>query len=1149
MEIKIGKPTGMMRILILNFTLLLSGFSGNRKPSYFLCFWITIVFIAGCDFPESDTSEHSNYAFIDDNDTEEQIIHKAANIAPTFNQYNWQLLETTAFLHFTINTFTDKEWGDGTESPEIFNPTQLDTRQWVKVCKEAGLKMIIITAKHHDGFCLWPSKFTDHSIKNSPYKNGQGDIVKELSEACHEAGLKFGVYLSPWDRHEKTYGTDTYNTYFLNQLTELLSDYGRVDEVWFDGACGEGPNGKKQVYDWKSYYALIRKLQPDAVIAVAGPDVRWVGTESGYGRKTEWSVVPASNRNQEIIAGNSQQEMLDQGFKPMDMTDHDLGSREIISQANCLVWYPSEVDVSIRPGWFYHPSQDNQVKSAEKLVDIYYSSVGRNSLLLLNIPPDRRGLIHENDILALKKFRKILDATFDKNLLKDARISASGETRSHPIESIRDNDPDTYWSARKNESSAVIDIEFEQPQSFDVLLLQENIRTGQRIEAFKLECFIENNWKEIASGTTVGYKRLIRFPVIQAKRARLIIEQCRLNPTLTEMGLYKRPSKISLFREEPYFDDTMILRANEHVAAYAIPNIVTTPNGTVLCFTTARIGNNQDWGNVQEVAVIRSQDNGDSWEEPRIIAAIDNWTVRQTSAIVDPQRGKIMIFGHKSPRFNAEGERITETWKIENPDEMKKLGDGHFYLESNDDGISWSEMIDIDLPYWPHDPGIVLSTGKHKGRYILPARTNTGKEFDWNTMFNGVLYSDDKGKTWLAGGLTQSHVGEACVVELSDGRVYVNSRNHAENYGIRNHAISSDGGETFTEFGDDPQLIEPTCDAGMTGFTDPGKGHVILFSNPAVKATKRWDGTSRRFMSVKASFDEGKTWSLDKLVYEGPSAYSGIAVGKHGEIFLVYERAAAGSKDSRQHISIARFNLAWLEQKEIRPPVVLPEKSVFRERQMVRLTSPIDAEMYFTTDGSVPDTNSRLYSGPFILDRSTTVRAISSAENISSIVSTKTFIRSKMKAPVYLSEYSGKYPANGGLALVDGIQGSLNFNDGCWQGFEGNDMEVMVELPNGENTNMASVRFLQATDSWIFFPESVSFFTSIDGKNFTEIETIKNEESYKSKEESMQVFKVELENGNRNYVKIMAKNIGTCPDWHKGAGGKAWIFADEIIVE
>lgn len=602
-------------------------------------------------------------------------------------------------------------------------------------------------------------------------------------------------------------------------------------------------------------------------------------------------------------------------------------------------------------------------------------------------------------------------------------------------------------------------------------------------------------------------------------------------------------------QQKAFFDDKVVFESNTYVAAYAIPNIITTPNGTVLCFTTARIGNNHDWGNIQEVVLVRSLDNGNTWKRPQIIAAIENWTVRQTSAIVDPQSSKIMVFGHKSPRFTADGERISEIWKIAHPDEMKRQGDGHFYIESFDDGASWTELKEVELPYWPHDPGIVLSYGKHKGRYILPARTIKGDKMDWNNMFNGVIFSDDNGKTWQTGGLTQSHVGEACVVELSDGRVYVNSRNHADNFGIRNHAISSDGGMTFTEFGNDPQLIEPTCDAGLTRYSDPKDGNGILFSNPDMKATKRWDGASRKRMSVKVSYDDCKTWPLKKLVYEGPSAYSGIVVGKDGMIFLAYEHARLGSNDSRQNISIARFNMVWLEQEEISPPIIEPQTLVFYGNQEIRLRSQNKTEIYYTIDGTVPDKNSHLYNEPFILNESTIVRVIAYSESVCSIISSSKFVKSKLKPPLYIISYSEKYPASGNLALVDGIKGSVNYHDGYWQGFEGSDMEIIIDLPALEKPLEIAISFLQAIEYWIFFPEFVSFSISNDGNNFQEIKTIRNTQSQKRKDESIQTFEVVINNSKSQYLKVLAKNIGVCPEWHKGAGGNAWVFVDEVIVE
>lgn len=476
-------------------------------------------------------SQSSHYAEILSSDSKSVIIQKAANVSPSAKQLAWQKMELTAFLHFGINTFTNREWGDGKEDPGLFNPTQLDTRQWVKTCKEAGMKLIILTAKHHDGFCLWPSQYTAHSVKNSPWKNGQGDVVKDLADACREFGMKLGVYLSPWDRNSSIYGTEAYNDYFVNQLTELLTNYGEVAEVWFDGANGEGPNGKKQVYDWQRYYQTIRKLQPDAVIAIMGPDVRWVGTESGYGRDTEWSVVPASMQDQDEIAAKSQQQT--GTFRPkIDPMAEDLGSREKLYGADGLAWYPSEVDVSIRPGWFYHPDQDDKVKSVEKLLDIYYSSVGKNSLLLLNIPPDTRGLIHENDANILKEWRQAIEATFKTNLAANARIKGVKK-----MGQLLDNSLDTYH--RGKATKQMYRIKLDEPKTFNRLVLQENISLGQRVEAFKLEAKVDGKWREITEGTTIGYKRILRFPELTAQQLKLSILETRARPALAEFGLYR----------------------------------------------------------------------------------------------------------------------------------------------------------------------------------------------------------------------------------------------------------------------------------------------------------------------------------------------------------------------------------------------------------------------------------------------------------------------------------------------------------------------------------------------------------------------------------------------------------------------------------
>ena len=485
-----------------------------------------------------------NYALIGQGEPPESIVRKAAAVVPSRRQWAWQAREYMAFIHFGVNTFTDREWGDGTEDPVIFNPTDFDARQWVRVVKEAGMKTLIVTAKHHDGFCLWPTALTAHSVRSSPWREGKGDVVGEVAAACREAGVGFGVYLSPWDRHEPSYGdTPRYNEYFRAQLRELLTGYGPIAEVWLDGACGEGPNGKRQEYDWPSYYRLIRELQPGAVIAIMGPDVRWVGTESGYGRETEWSVIPVAVRDPAALAADSGPFPLDAVFVPRDLTEEDLGGRDRLASAAVLAWYPTETDVSIRPGWFYHPSQDGEVKTPEELREIYESSVGRNGVLLLNVPPDKRGLIHENDARSLLGLRRLLDRTYRTNLAAGAAVRASGAAAGRGPENILDDDPDTFWAAPEGSKAAEIVFDLPGPAEFDRLVLQEYIRAGQRVEAFSLDIGDDGAWKTLARGTTIGYKRILRFPPVSARKVRLVIEKSRTNPMLASFGLHRSPPK------------------------------------------------------------------------------------------------------------------------------------------------------------------------------------------------------------------------------------------------------------------------------------------------------------------------------------------------------------------------------------------------------------------------------------------------------------------------------------------------------------------------------------------------------------------------------------------------------------------------------
>lgn len=456
-------------------------------------------------------------------DVPRDTLMRAAHVTPSPQQLAWQQLEFTCFVHFGINTFTDREWGLGNEDPSLFNPTDFDADQWAATCKRAGMKLLILTCKHHDGFCLWPSKYTDHSVKSSPWKNGRGDVVREVSDACRRHGIKFGVYLSPWDRHEATYGSDAYNVFYKNQLRELLTQYGEITEVWWDGACGEGPNGKRQVYDWEGYTRVVRQLQPKAVIFGMGPDVRWVGNEDGLARESEWSVLPKADRG--------------------DRRERDLGHQRYLIGADELVWYPAECDVSIRPGWFYHPSQDSKVKSLDHLLDIYYRSVGRNSVLLLNVPPDRRGRFHENDVARLKELRQVLDETFATNLAADKPVSAELQQRDHPAGAVTDGDWETYWSPPPGTWSAGFEVDLQRPVTFDRAMLQEQIRHGQRVERFALDGWIEGRWQTIAEATTIGYKRLLRFQPVTTDRVRVRILDSRDVPLICQFGLFKASSR------------------------------------------------------------------------------------------------------------------------------------------------------------------------------------------------------------------------------------------------------------------------------------------------------------------------------------------------------------------------------------------------------------------------------------------------------------------------------------------------------------------------------------------------------------------------------------------------------------------------------
>ncbi|MBR4756494.1 MAG: alpha-L-fucosidase [Bacteroidales bacterium] len=440
---------------------------------------------------------------------------------PTESQVEWQKMEMNMFVHFGPNTFTGREWGLGTETEEIFNPTDLDCRQWARIAREAGFKGIIITGKHHDGFCLWPNPTSTHTVAQSPWKDGKGDVLKELSEACAAEGLEFGVYVSPWDRNDPHYGTPEYNDVYVKTLESIHDGrYGKVFEQWFDGANGEGPNGKRQVYDWPRFHETVLRLQPGAIMfSDVGPGCRWIGNERGVAGRTNWSRLDT------------------EGFEPGAGSPH----RDTLNCGNIhgSRWIPAETDVSIRPGWFWRESENSKVKSLEQLLSIYYTSVGRNSLLLLNVPPDTTGKINPADSARLVEFGSALDKTFKDNLARGARVAASScRGRGFKARNILSGDYDSFWAAGEGIDQATLTFSLKGAKTFNKVLVQEYIPLGQRVKSFTVEAYTPEGWKQIARETTIGYKRIVLTEKVTADKVRITIDGSLAEPLINGFGLY-----------------------------------------------------------------------------------------------------------------------------------------------------------------------------------------------------------------------------------------------------------------------------------------------------------------------------------------------------------------------------------------------------------------------------------------------------------------------------------------------------------------------------------------------------------------------------------------------------------------------------------
>ena len=451
--------------------------------------------------------------------------NKKNNPLPTQSQLTWQDMEYYFFMHFGPNTFTDLEWGKGTENAEVFDPKELDCDQWCRIAKAAGAKGIIITAKHHDGFCLWPSKYSTHTVRESKWKNGKGDVLKELSAACKKYGLKFGVYLSPWDRNHPAYGTPAYNDVFVNMLKEIFANYGPIWELWWDGANGESPNGKKQVYDFNRFEKAVRKISPNTIIfSDIGPDARWCGNEKGYAGKTNWNTLDTAGFKRGA------------GAPPTDT----LNSGNIYAKN----WIPAECDVSIRPGWFYHRSEDSLVKTPDQLFEIYLKSVGRGANLILNVPPDGRGLINKNDSTSLVGFKKLREKSFGNNLSKKGTEYFLPHNGARITKNLNDGNNKSFESITLPGLQSM-GIEFKQPQKFNCIILKEDIAYGQHCMKFKILMMNKKHEliKEI-EGTTIGHKRIITFPETKASIVGLSIEEQKSATDISEIETYLIDEKL-----------------------------------------------------------------------------------------------------------------------------------------------------------------------------------------------------------------------------------------------------------------------------------------------------------------------------------------------------------------------------------------------------------------------------------------------------------------------------------------------------------------------------------------------------------------------------------------------------------------------------
>ena len=625
---------------------------------------------------------------------------------PTAVQMEWQQMETTAFIHFNINTYTDMEWGYGNESPALFNPSKLDCRQWARTCKEAGMKGVILTAKHHDGFCLWPSAYTEHSVKNSPWKGGKGDLVREFVDACREYGLKVGLYLSPWDCNHPDYGKPEYITYFRNQLRELLTNYGELYEFWFDGANGgRGYYGTDSLhtrkisadyYPWEELTRMVYELQPNCV--VHGGDlanIRWVGNEEGYALEEHWSTV----RRPELYDKNVKKNL-------QWMRGH----------ADGTIWMPSEVDVSVRPGWYYHASEDHKLKSLSRLTDIYYESVGRNSLLLLNLTPNQEGVIPREDSLRLVEWRKQVSDELSHGLLTE-KMRVRGEKKSD-LRYLMDNNRKTYWQAET--VSPVIEVDFGKELAFNRLLLQEFVEEGQRVKKFSVSYFSGGQWFPLVQQTTIGYKRLLRFPEVKASRLRVQILDAWAVPCLSELQVFCAKTPLDAPTISRNKDGLLRLSADQNAVIYY------TLNGQEPCPENAFRYQSPVMadGHVQIKAIAVDGDRQSGVSTRIYNGSKVNWSTKpdRAASLIFDENEKTVWMG-KENALEVDLGMVTEVAGVTYLPDQSRWASGiavKYVIEISTDGQRWSEAAHGDFANIQNHPveQLVRFSNPLKARYI-----------------------------------------------------------------------------------------------------------------------------------------------------------------------------------------------------------------------------------------------------------------------------------------------------------------------------------------------------------------------------------------------------------------------------------------------